>query len=208
MAEMLQRYNVDIANLQETNNRLDSIAQASGLVSANTWRHIHDWCGYNFHRSDWNHSWSKEVKVPGHRGVCGALMQKGDTKLCVWGLHPIQQGNNVRFSKESIKLAAEGMKTCSSQFNAASIFLGDFNTLDWEGVLGQLESSTGWGWSLAAKNHIDFIFIQTSPLSVGRVTHSQVVGSGCVPGFPPHNTRTSSCGWSDHNPVYAEIQLR
>jgi len=208
MAQMLQRYNVDIANLQETNNRLGAIARASGLVSANTWRQVHDWCGYNFHGSDWNHSWSKEVEVPGHRGVCGALMQRGNSKLCVWGLHPIQNRNNVRFSKESIRLAADEMKRCSSQFSAPSIFMGDFNTHDWRGALRQLEQSTGWSWSLAAKDHIDFIFIQTAPLSVGRVTHARAVGSGCVVGFPGNNKRTSSCGWSDHRPVYAEIQLR
>jgi endonuclease/exonuclease/phosphatase family metal-dependent hydrolase len=208
MDKMLKDYNVDIANLQETNNRLGAIERESGYVSANTWRRSHDWCGYNFHRGDWNHSWSKEVEVPGNRGVCGALVQRGSSKLCVWGLHPIQNRNNVRFSKESIRKAADEMKRCSSQFGAPSIFMGDFNTKEWWGAKKQLEESTGWDWSLAAKNHIDFIFIQTAPLSVGRVTHSRVVGHGCVPGFPGSNTRTASCGWSDHAAVYAEIELR
>jgi hypothetical protein len=41
------------------------------------------------------HAWSKELTVPGNRGVCGAMIFKGNAKLCVWGLHPIQQGNNL-----------------------------------------------------------------------------------------------------------------
>lgn len=136
------------------------------------------------------------------------MLQRGDTKLCVWGLHPVQRNNNVKYSQESIRLAADEMKVCSSQFEAPSVFMGDFNTMDWRGAQWQLEQSTGWGWTLAAKNHIDFIFIQTSPLSVGRATYSKVVGQGCVPGFPGHNQRDASCGWSDHSPVYAEIELR
>jgi len=208
MGDMLRRFNPDIANLQETNNKLDRIAEASDYVSANTWKQSHDWCGYNFHRSDWEHHWAAEIDVPGSRGVCGAMVQRNETKLCVWGLHPVQNRNNVRFSKEAIRLAAEKMKECSSEHGAASIFMGDFNTMDWRGAMGQLEESTGWQWALAAKNHIDFIFVQTSPMAVGRVVHSEVVGYGCVPGFPGHNTRTASCGWSDHNPVYTQIQLR
>ena len=34
--------------------------------------------------------------MPGSRGVCGAMIQKGAAKFCVWGLHPIQNNNNVR----------------------------------------------------------------------------------------------------------------
>jgi len=208
MADMLGRYRPDIVNLQETNNRLDRIAQASGYTSANAWKQSHDWCGYNFHGSDWSHEWSAEIDVPGSRGVCGAMIRRNETKLCVWGIHPIQRRNNVKYSQESIRLAAEQMKACSRRFNAPSIFMGDFNTQDWRGAEWQLERSTGWGWTLAAKNHIDFIFIQTSPLSVGRPGKARVIGHGCIPGFPGHNTVTASCGWSDHKPVYAEIQLR
>ena len=53
MNDMLKSRNIDIANLQETNNKLDRIAEASGYSSVNTWKQPHDWCGYNFHNSDW-----------------------------------------------------------------------------------------------------------------------------------------------------------
>ena len=46
------------------------------------------------------HAWSKELDVPGSRGVCGAMIFKGNAKFCVWGLHPIQQGNNVPRQKK------------------------------------------------------------------------------------------------------------
>ncbi|CAJ1455011.1 unnamed protein product [Effrenium voratum] len=81
---------------QETNNKLEKIAEASGYVSANTWERTHDWCGYNFYKPGWGSSWSVEIDVPGSRGVCGAMIQKGAAKFCVWGLHPIQNNNNVR----------------------------------------------------------------------------------------------------------------
>eukprot|EP00439_Symbiodinium_sp_Y106_P019140 s1631_g2.t1 len=110
MGNMLKEWDVDIANLQETNNRLERIADEAGMVSANTWRQPHDWCGYNFHKTDWSHASSVEVEVPGSRGVCGAMMQKGAAKFCVWGLHPVQRGNNVKWAKESIELAADKMK--------------------------------------------------------------------------------------------------
>lgn len=53
MNDMLKSRNIDIANLQETNNKLDRIAEASGYSSVNSWKQSHDWCGYNFHNSDW-----------------------------------------------------------------------------------------------------------------------------------------------------------
>jgi len=207
ISEMLNQHNVDIANLQETNNRLEQIASKSGYTSANQWERSHDWCGYNFYRSDWSHAYSKEVSVPGSRGVCGTMVQKGAAKLCVWGLHPVQRNNNVENARESIRLAAEDMKRCSSHFDAPSVFMGDFNTADWRGVQRQLEKSTGWGWTLAAKNQIDFIFIQSTPLAVGKVLSSRVIGGGCIPGFPGHNTISSSCGYSDHPAVFAEISF-
>eukprot|EP00931_Biecheleriopsis_adriatica_P031934 TRINITY_DN1867_c0_g1_i7.p1 TRINITY_DN1867_c0_g1~~TRINITY_DN1867_c0_g1_i7.p1 ORF type:complete len:615 (-),score=107.61 TRINITY_DN1867_c0_g1_i7:534-2378(-) len=207
ISKMLKQYDVDIANLQETNNRLEQIASKSGYISANKWEQSHDWCGYNFYRSDWSHAYSKEISVPGSRGVCGAMVQKGAAKLCVWGLHPVQRHNNVENARKSIRLAADDMKACSSEFDAPSVFMGDFNTADWRGVQRQLEESTGWGWTLAAKNQIDFIFIQSTPLAVGKVISSEVIGYGCVPGFPGHNTVTSSCGYSDHPAVFAEISF-
>ncbi|CAK9033104.1 unnamed protein product [Durusdinium trenchii] len=188
MDRMFKAHDVDIANLQETNNKLANIAEASGYASVNEWKQPHDWCGYNFHKPDWGHAWATELEVPGSRGVCGAMMYKGDAKFCVWGLHPIQRNNNVKYAKESIKIAADAMKKCSEEYNAPSIFLGDFNTLDWRGAQHELEKRTGWGWQLAAKHDIDFIFIQTYPLKVGEVISSQIVGDGtCWPGFPPNN---------------------
>lgn len=208
MSDMLKGHEIDIANLQETNNKLNDIAEASGYTSINTWRQKHDWCGYNFHNSDWGHAWSKELTVPGNRGVCGAMIFKGNAKLCVWGLHPIQQGNNVKFAKESVRIAAEEMKVCSETYNAPSIFLGDFNTLDWRGVRRELNERTGWEWDLAAKHDIDFIFIQTGPLKVGEVESSEIVGDGtCWPGFPPHNGISRQCGYADHSPLWARIKL-
>mmetsp|Transcript_55339 Transcript_55339/g.103821 ORF Transcript_55339/g.103821 Transcript_55339/m.103821 type:complete len:412 (-) Transcript_55339:88-1323(-) len=208
MGNMLKEYDVDIANLQETNNRLERIAEEGGYISANEWKQPHDWCGYNFHKKNWKHEWSAEVKVPGSRGVCGAMIKKGKAKFCVWGLHPIQQGNNVRFAKESMDKAAEKMKECSEKFNAPSIFLGDFNTADYHGAKGHLEYVTGWQWSVAARHDIDFIMIQESPLKVGQATYTRIVGDGtCWPAFPPHNRVTAACGWADHSPLYAEIQL-
>jgi len=208
MSDMLKGHEIDIANLQETNNKLNDIAEASGYTSINTWRQKHDWCGYNFHNSDWGHAWSKELTVPGNRGVCGAMIFKGNAKLCVWGLHPIQQGNNVKFAKESVRIAAEEMKVCSETYNAPSIFLGDFNTLDWRGVRRELNERTGWEWDLAAKHDIDFIFIQTGPLKVGEVDSSEIVGDGsCWPGFPPHNGISRECGYADHSPLWARIKL-
>ncbi|CAK9053730.1 Anoctamin-10 (Transmembrane protein 16K) [Durusdinium trenchii] len=178
MDRMFKAHDVDIANLQETNNKLANIAEASGYASVNEWKQPHDWCGYNFHKPDWGHAWATELEVPGSRGVCGAMMYKGDAKFCVWGLHPIQRNNNVKYAKESIKIAADAMKKCSEEYNAPSIFLGDFNTLDWRGAQHELEKRTGWGWQLAAKHDIDFIFIQTYPLKVGEVISSQIVGDG------------------------------
>lgn len=208
MGNMLKEWDVDIANLQETNNRLERIADEAGMVSANTWRQPHDWCGYNFHKTDWSHASSVEVEVPGSRGVCGAMMQKGNAKFCVWGLHPVQRGNNVKWAKESMDLAADKMKECAETHNAPSIFLGDFNTADWRGAKGHLEYVTGWQWSLAAKHDIDFIFITESPLKVGKVNWSKIVGDGtCWPAFPPHNKVSPGCGWADHSPVFAEIEL-
>lgn len=208
MNDMLKSRNIDIANLQETNNKLDRIAEASGYSSVNSWKQSHDWCGYNFHNSDWGHAWSKELDVPGSRGVCGGMIFKGNAKFCVWGLHPIQQGNNVRFAKESVKIAADEMKVCSETYNAPSIFLGDFNTLDWRGVRRELEKRTGWNWALAAKHDIDFIFIQTGPLKVGEVISSEILGDGtCWPGFPPHNGISRQCGYADHSPLWARIKL-
>ncbi|CAE7326990.1 rps11 [Symbiodinium sp. KB8] len=163
MGNMLKEWDVDIANLQETNNRLERIADEAGMVSANTWRQPHDWCGYNFHKTDWSHASSVEVEVPGSRGVCGAMMQKGNAKFCVWGLHPVQRGNNVKWAKESMDLAADKMKECAETHNAPSIFLGDFNTADWRG----------------AKGHLEY------------VNWSKIVGDGtCWPAFPPHNKDT------------------
>lgn len=208
MGNMLKEWDVDIANLQETNNRLERIADEAGMVSANTWRQPHDWCGYNFHKTDWSHASSVEVEVPGSRGVCGAMMQKGAAKFCVWGLHPVQRGNNVKWAKESIELAADKMKECAETHSAPSIFLGDFNTADWRGAMGHLEYMTGWKWSLAAKHDIDFIFITESPLKVGKVNWWKIVGDGsCWPAFPPHNKVSPGCGWADHSPVFAEIEL-
>mmetsp|Transcript_93099 Transcript_93099/g.221428 ORF Transcript_93099/g.221428 Transcript_93099/m.221428 type:complete len:437 (-) Transcript_93099:94-1404(-) len=208
MADMMKKYDIDIANLQETNNKLEKIAEASGYVSANTWERTHDWCGYNFYKPGWGSSWSVEIDVPGSRGVCGAMIQKGAAKFCVWGLHPIQNNNNVRFAKESVQTAAEKMKECSEQFNAPSIFLGDFNTGDWKGVQNELQAQTGWSWTLGAKHDIDFIFIQTGPLKVGQVSYSQIVGDGtCWPAFPPHNRVSPECGYADHSPLWAVITL-
>jgi len=208
MDRMFKAHDVDIANLQETNNKLANIAEASGYASVNEWKQPHDWCGYNFHKPDWGHAWATELEVPGSRGVCGAMMYKGDAKFCVWGLHPIQRNNNVKYAKESIKIAADAMKKCSEEYNAPSIFLGDFNTLDWRGAQHELEKRTGWGWQLAAKHDIDFIFIQTYPLKVGEVISSQIVGDGtCWPGFPPNNGISRECGYADHSPLWAKIRL-
>ena len=40
-------------SVQETNNKLANIAEASGYASVNEWKQPHDWCGYNFHKPDW-----------------------------------------------------------------------------------------------------------------------------------------------------------
>ena len=40
--DMLKGHEIDIANLQETNNKLNDIAEASGYTSINTWRQKHD----------------------------------------------------------------------------------------------------------------------------------------------------------------------
>ena len=44
---------------QETNNKLEKIAEASGYVSANTWERTHDWCGYNFYKPGWGRALRK-----------------------------------------------------------------------------------------------------------------------------------------------------
>ncbi|CAK9053743.1 Anoctamin-8 (Transmembrane protein 16H) [Durusdinium trenchii] len=195
MDRMFKAHDVDIANLQEkrnhgeTNNKLANIAEASGYASVNEWKQPHDWCGYNFHKPDWGHAWATELEVPGSRGVCGAMMYKGDAKFCVWGLHPIQRNNNVKYAKESIKIAADAMKKCSEEYNAPSklrsvkwgypltkhhvvgwIFLGDFNTLDWRGAQHELEKRTGWGWPLGG--------VAAALGGVWMVISSQIVGDG------------------------------
>lgn len=38
---------------EETNNKLERIAEASGYSSVNSWKQSHDWCGYNFHSPEW-----------------------------------------------------------------------------------------------------------------------------------------------------------
>ena len=49
--DMLKGHEIDIANLQETNNKLNDIAEASGYTSINTWRQKHD--SWSLRRNFW-----------------------------------------------------------------------------------------------------------------------------------------------------------
>lgn len=175
---------------------------------ANPWSTSHYWCGLNVYRSDrWTVEWREEVGITQEgdaRGICGALLKRKSDgrKLCVWGTHPIYRNGFPAWpAMDAVGKVASAMQTCSSQ-GAPSVFMGDMNTRDDGAVTRQLESSTGWGWSLAAKGYhgIDHIHIQTSPASAGSAS-----GATTIAPWGYIGERKGEWGSSDHPPIYVDL---
>lgn len=176
---------------------------------ANPWSTNHYWCGLNVYRSDlWTVDWRKEVGITQEndaRGICGALLRRksDDRRLCVWGTHPIYRyGFPATWAMDAVRQAASAMQECSSQ-GAPSAFVGDMNALDAGAVTQQLNSSTGWGWSLAAQGYhsIDQIHIQTSPAFAGSASGATTI----APWAGQIGERRAEWGYADHPPVYVNL---
>jgi len=210
----------DIISLQEAvgsmaNNIVSALNSLGGgqWKLANPYSSSYMWCGLNVYRSDrWSVEWRKEVAIRqdnDKRGICGALFRRKSDgrKLCVWSTHPVSRSPwSAKWATDAVRKAASAMKECSAK-GAPSVFQGDMNTGDSSSIRSQLQSSTGWGWSTAAKastGGIDQIHIQTSPKKVGSAYGATTIAANA--GGVGGGKTKSQWAYSDHPPVYVNIK--